>query len=68
MSGELTAWREFQLVDATQSGQLSLASIHCPPVVRYGEMNVNANEAWTCHKALLSVLQSIGAAGLDQLT
>jgi hypothetical protein len=46
----------------------SLAAIHCPPMVRYGEMNVDPNEAWTSHKELLSVLRSISAAGLDQLS
>ena len=46
----------------------SLTAIHCPPMVRYGEMNVDPNEAWTSHKELLSVLRSISAAGLDQLS
>jgi len=34
----------------------ALNSVHCPPSVRYGEMNVDANEAWTSHDALLYVL------------
>lgn len=34
----------------------SLRAIHCPPKVRYGEINVDPNEAWSSHDALLEVL------------
>lgn len=34
----------------------ALRAIHCSPKVRYGEMNVDPNEAWTSHDALLDVL------------
>lgn len=34
----------------------ALRAIHCPPRVRYGEINVDPNEAWTSHDALLDVL------------
>jgi hypothetical protein len=37
----------------------ALGAIHCPPMVRYGEMNVDANEAWTSHDALLHVLGAL---------
>jgi hypothetical protein len=40
----------------------SLRTITCSPAVRYGEMNVDANEAWTSHKELLATLRMIGAS------
>ena len=33
-----------------------LQAIHCPPSVRYGEVNIDMNSAWTSHAALLEVL------------
>lgn len=38
-----------------------LRAIHCPPAVRYGEMNVDQNEAWTSHMALLTALRAVAA-------
>lgn len=38
-----------------------LRSIHCPTSVRYGEMNVDQNEAYCAHKDLLAMLRNIAA-------
>lgn len=38
----------------------ALRSIQCSPSVRYGEMNVDQNEAYCSHKDLLSLLRRIG--------
>lgn len=34
----------------------ALRAIHCSPKIRYGEINVDLNEAWTSHDALLDML------------
>lgn len=34
----------------------ALSAIYCSPKVRYGEINVDPNEAWTSHDALLDIL------------
>lgn len=36
-----------------------LRTIHCPPSMRYGEMAVDMNEAWTSHVALLDALVTL---------
>ena len=36
-----------------------LRAIHCPTAVRYGEMNVDQNEAWTSHMDLLTALRAV---------
>lgn len=36
-----------------------LAAIKCPPSVRYGEINVDANEAWTAHRSLVDMLLTL---------
>jgi hypothetical protein len=36
-----------------------LRTVHCSPMVRYGEMNVDANEAWTSHDALVGLLAAL---------
>lgn len=38
-----------------------LRSIHCPTAVRYAEINVDLNEAWTSHMALLTALHAVAA-------
>ncbi|MEO7067392.1 MAG: hypothetical protein ABI114_10825 [Rhodanobacter sp.] len=40
----------------------SLRTITCLPAARYGEINVDANEAWTSHKELLATLRRIGSS------
>lgn len=42
----------------------SLLAIHCSPTVRYGDMNVDLNEAYTSHRELLSMLVAIHSKGL----
>lgn len=42
----------------------ALRAIHCPPKVRYGEMNVDLNEAWTSHDALLGILDRLRSIAL----
>lgn len=37
----------------------SLRAIYCPTSIRYGEMNVSHNEAYTSHRELLSMLLKI---------
>ena len=44
-----------------------LRTINCPTGARYAEMNVDQNEAWTSHMALLSMLRVIGIAKFSQL-
>jgi len=36
-----------------------LRTIHCPPSVRYGEITIDMNEAWTSHVALLDALAAL---------
>lgn len=42
-----------------------LRSIHCPTIVRYGEMNVDQNEAYTSHKDLLTMLRILDPAAFE---
>jgi hypothetical protein len=41
-----------------------LRAIHCPTGVRYGEINVDMNEAWTSHTALLDTLANLRSIAL----
>lgn len=36
-----------------------LSTITCSPSVRYGEMNVDTNEAWTAHRSLIDMLLTL---------
>jgi hypothetical protein len=42
----------------------ALRAIYCSPKVRYGEINVDLNEAWTSHDALLGILARLRAIAL----
>lgn len=42
----------------------ALRAIHCSPKLRYGEMNVDLNEAWTSHDALLDILTRLRLVAL----
>lgn len=36
-----------------------LRTVMCPPAVRYGEISVDTNEAWTSHNALVNMLLTL---------
>jgi len=42
----------------------ALKAIYCSPKVRYGEINVDLNESWTSHEALLEVLARLRVIAL----
>jgi len=50
-------------IDLSES---SLSVITCPPAVRYGEIHVDPNEAWTSHKELLATLRKIRSDELQR--
>ncbi len=45
--------------------EFALRAIHCPPKVRYGEINVDPNEAWTSHDSLIDVLARLRPIALQ---
>lgn len=44
----------------------SLRAIYCPTGVRYGEINVDMNEAWTSHTALINTLARLRPIALPK--